>query len=285
MSSPADNPDASWRMDFLVCVASVYQKRISDPTWAKYPDADSHPWGALGVFLEEYAFERQGRNPSFAHVASKVVEDFSQTPLNDDSAQQCWNQFYELLKSEPNKVNNPMLPSTEPGKGKATNGKKSAIEFALELAPKGLVEWAKSMLANNKTEEAHARVREIRGIGPKISSFFLRDIACKYRTFPTENRHLLQPVDTWVRRCVRLASGGNEPATEDRDREVAIWIVEHSKQPELANQGMWYFGAQVAGSEFRLSCALSSLHAANELMQEHVGSLRAGAGAWDAKGP
>lgn len=40
--------------------------------------------------------------------------------------------------------------------------------------------------------------------------------------------------------------------------EVAKWIVNNSKQPELANMGIWFFCSNIAGSEYRLKKVIKS---------------------------
>jgi hypothetical protein len=44
--------------------------------------------------------------------------------------------------------------------------------------------------------------------------------------------------------------------------------------PEKCNQGMWYFGARIAGSNFKLYKSLNDLGYANRLYQEHVKVLK-----------
>jgi hypothetical protein len=274
-------------MEFYVSVAPLYEERFAGPSWARYRNADREPWDALGIFLERYAFERQGRNPSFAHAACYVIRQFSKRPLGTVSASECWNQFREALKTKTsskglNPGNNPMAPKgTKLRSSRGRTKGQSAIEFSRDLDdPRGLVAWALHGLANNQTGEVHRGLCNITGVGKKIASFFLRDLACEYKAFPGGNdRNLLQPVDTWVRRCVKLANDSQDP---DSEEAVATWIVEHSGQPELANQGMWYFAAQVAGSEFRLRSLLST-EAAQDLMRDHARGLVAGVEAWSGR--
>jgi hypothetical protein len=102
----------------------------------------------------------------------------------------------------------------------------------------------------------HQELQSISGVGPKIASFFMRDVACRYDCFPaaTQERYLLQPVDVWVR---RVAESLGAPAVFADPRPAASFIVEQSLDagitPERVNQGMWYFSAEVAGTEYYLS--------------------------------
>jgi hypothetical protein len=86
----------------------------------------------------------------------------------------------------------------------------------------------------------HAEIMNIRGIGPKIASFFLRDVAIRYAINLDENRDLLQPVDRWILRFAQKLDG------ELPRSAVSHWMVSNASRPELANAGMWYFGARIA---------------------------------------
>ena len=105
----------------------------------------------------------------------------------------------------------------------------------------------------------------------KIASLFLRDVAYRYGTFPSTFRWLLQPIDTWVRPSAMLLGAAGD------DVAVAKFIVEMaetgSHEPERVNQGMWYFGAEIARSEYRLEQTLSNLNQAETLLKRHLDSL------------
>ena len=74
-----------------------------------------------------------------------------------------------------------------------------------------------------------------------------------------DDRWFLQPIDLWVRRIVQ--SLNHDP--EISDQKIANWIVETSEKvginPELCNQGIWYFGAKVAESDFILQKSLHNI--------------------------
>ena len=131
----------------------------------------------------------------------------------------------------------------------------------------------------DRARDAWSRLDRIRGIGPKIASFFLRDLAIKYNVQVSKDRHLLQPVDVWIRRLVWLL---NDRKMEDE--QVARWIAGKCPEPELANQGFWYFGAQIAGSDWRLQRCLADLAYARSLCEQHVATLSATATAWNRPG-
>jgi hypothetical protein len=98
-------------------------------------------------------------------------------------------------------------------------------------------------------------MRSIRGIGPKIASFFLRDVAICYEIGPDQDRELLQPVDRWILRFAQLLDDQLPRSA------VSQW---------MANAGMWYFGARIAPKKFTYTRALGDPAYARQLAEEHV---------------
>lgn len=57
-----------------------------------------------------------------------------------------------------------------------------------------------------------------------------------------------------------------------KNEEIAKWIVKKCNEPEFCNQGMWYFGARIAKTEFRLENYLKNPQTS---IEEHINSLKA----------
>jgi hypothetical protein len=249
-------------------VASVAARRFSDPLWASYSDPMTSVWDSLGVFLEGYAFERQGRAADFPAVAADVVEELR---LFTPDPSQVWQRFQAKLGSTSlNIKNNPLAPKGTALTGGSVTSKKSAVEIANEVVTP-LVQWVLRGLNANQTDEVHAKIREITGVDYKIASLFLRDVAVRYSVFPSTSRWLLQPIDTWVRRSAALLGAVGD------DEAAAKFIVQIAQtenyEPEKVNQGMWYFGSEIAGSGYRLTRALADLTTAEELLKRHLHSF------------
>jgi len=135
----------------------------------------------------------------------------------------------------------------------------------------------KSKLQHGEVEEAYLFLREIRGVGPKIASFFLRDVALRYGIEPPTQRGLLQPIDVWIRRFVRSL----DQKVPLRDSAVQEWVVDHSEYPELANAGMWYFGARIAPQKLIYNRALSDPRYARTLAQRFAERMARAVAAWE----
>jgi hypothetical protein len=260
-------------LEFFYRVGLVYQKMYADPLWTCYPKAATSDLESLGVFLEGYAFERQGRNASFSAAAADVIKESSSFPLDPADV---WKRFRGKMDNAGlNVKNNPLAPKGTPfSKGSGKTWKYSAVELANEIGVP-LVEWVVCGLRENRTQQVHAEICKVTGVGPKIASFFLRDVACRYQTFPSESRELLQPVDIWVKRSALLLGVGSA--------DTAKFIVEQcqgtNSRPEEVNQGMWYFGSQIAASDYQLRKCRGDLAEAEGLLARHLKWLQEAAGA------
>ncbi|NEU56664.1 hypothetical protein [Halorussus sp. MSC15.2] len=105
------------------------------------------------------------------------------------------------------------------------------------------------------------RLTSIRGVGPGIARFFLRDavwLSGAASDLRREDRHRLQPTTTWVARTARLLW----PELGDADDEtLAKRIVEACAEngvcPVAFNQGVWYFARETLdGDAERLEAEL-----------------------------
>jgi hypothetical protein len=54
------------------------------------------------------------------------------------------------------------------------------------------------------------------------------------------------------------------------NEEVAKWIVDNCGQPECCNQGIWYFGARIAGSDYTLRKSILDMNYAKRISEDHI---------------
>jgi hypothetical protein len=139
---------------------------------------------------------------------------------------------------------------------------------------RNLVTTTRDALAKGQVQRVHAEIRNIRGVGPKIASFFLRDVAIRYEIEPGHDRDLLQPVDRWSLRFTQML--------DDKVPRSAVgqWMVSNASSPELANAGMWYFGARIAPRKLTYTRALDDPAFVHQLAEEYVAVLRGAINAW-----
>jgi hypothetical protein len=114
------------------------------------------------------------------------------------------------------------------------------LELVFELPNANVVAWAKECIESGKMRVAFNRLLQIRSVGPKIASFFLRDISLLYDLTECigDDVDCVQPVDTWVTQVSRAL--GMAPVTP---RSINIECRAHGVDPLKYNAGAWYLGA------------------------------------------
>jgi len=249
-------------------LGKIFKVRLLEPLRKQFANLETDAWDALAFFLRGYAFERQGRSPSFAHAAEDAILTLKRdghTLANTAIEKKVWQIFRDKLRGKLlNERNNPLSPKGTPYELKTKKGVMnhktrdiSAVEFVQKLENQNLVMWAKQLLATDKVDEAWNEIIKITGVKNKIASLFLRDIAVIFQLSPQRSRALLQPVDIWVRRTVRQIK---KDISLD-DNECAKWIVDQSldygRSPEAVNQGIWYLATQIVQSEYKLDLLLN----------------------------
>ena len=269
-------------------LGTLFEARFLKPLWQRYPSQETDDWEAIGIFLVGYAFERQGAKPDYRHVATDVVKELARqhhTLSDANTVQLAWDLFRNYAGEEKlNYANNPLCPQGtfyERKTGLAVTYNKSIIEFLVNISrsglPSNIVTFAMTGLQLDRTRAVHDAIQEINGIGSKIASLFLRDVAVFYNVFPAEDRYLLQPVDVWIRRAFERLAPQKGTNTEDIDM-IQRWILEEAVREEVCaeavNQGIWYFSSQIANSDYRMSKALDDLVYARALLKEYIEDIR-----------
>lgn len=259
-------------LQFFQDVSSIYRDMYMYPLWESFPDHETNRIHSLSIFLGMYAFERQGRNPNYFHVAVDSLKMFCGN--NPIDAEKLWTEFSKwfIAKNKDqttdklNKKNNPLF--FEDDYSRKPDSQKSLIEI---LPEQTLSNYLSGLIIKEMdVKAAYGYLLKIRGIGPKISSFYLRDLVDIYGINLNEvnNRELLQPIDIWVERTIWTLS-----QKKDQKKEVAKWIVDNSfskLNPEYINMGIWFFGAVIAGSEYRLENSLKDPTYANVLLRDYL---------------
>lgn len=262
-------------LKFFEGIACLHKEFVVLPLWEKYPNHEEDIWDSLAIFLEGYAFERQGRSPNYSHTAVDALFECKEElkgNFGKELTNEVWKRFKEKLENKGlNYRVNPLYPSTNPDNQNNIRRKLSLIELAIkyEIHKSSLTTYLKNL----KVREAFNCLIEVRGVKEKIASFFLRDLVdvlqIDTQRMNMADRKLLQPVDIWVERTVETLSenlSGNPNLPE--------WIVEnslkHKVNPERVNMGIWFFGANIAVSEYRLKKALNKLDEAKNFKKEFL---------------
>lgn len=285
---------------FFERVSCFYKERML-LSWKKHSHYDTDLWNSLAIFLESYAFERQGRKPDYFHAAVDALLTYKKAQkgdlTRDDAAKRIWELFSDSLGNQNlNEQNNPLcLKGTEYKRKnkRAQTRQLSVIKVVHEnngIRHMSFTAYLRERIIQNDIQGAFDLLKSIQGVGDKIASFYLRDLASimEINLSQVENRHLLQPVDVWVARTVihldrnefsrlkQKIEDGGELSNKEKT-SLAKWIVRKSEKnrvnPELVNMGIWYFCSKVATSEYRLNRVLENINdltMANNLVGEHA---------------
>ena len=258
-------------------ISCLYRQMLMLPLWRKYPTYQNNLVDSLAIFLEGYAFERQGRRPDYFHVAVDSLLHCNH--LNMLSANCIWNRFQQLLNNQRlNHKNNPLYPSNNPNNITNINRKLSVIEAIFNLnGPVTLFQYIYNLINQNMdTTQPFNFLKTIRGIGDKIASFYLRDLVAisNINLANIQNRWLLQPIDIWVERTVKGLTGNQNM----NKQQVANWIVSNSLQyhlnPEHINMGIWFYCSSIANSEYQLNQSLRNINLAQSLTSDFRTRIR-----------
>ncbi len=123
----------------------------------------------------------------------------------------------------------------------------SILNFVSKLEEKNIVNYSISKIKNEKVKEHFYELQEIISIGPKISSFYLRDLICMYsldKDMSKEDLVFLQPIDIWVRKVavkVGIINNINEEYESVREKIVKACLDLNASTIKF-NQGAWYLG-------------------------------------------
>lgn len=223
---------------------------------------------ALFCFFKNYAYQRQGAAPAYSKIAIKALRnrfDYSTRSVNIADAEEVWKDYQNIAKNEfnnlkVNRTHNPM--SSDRGILKVMANKNIS----------NLASHVKCLIQNKQTKEAHELVNSIRGVGTKIASLYLRDIAYLGRI--PENRikdqYCLQPIDTWIEQTLSIIFGNIKPTVLRKKQEIIVKLCETASVSSIAfSQGAWMLGSQVSGDYLTFQ-QLAKGQNAQVIIKEHM---------------
>ena len=266
-------------LQFFEQNSCLFRERYMLPHWRKYSNYITDIWDSLAIFLEGYAFERQGRRPDYSPVAVDALfycKKRNNSNMRENVAYDIWQHFAQLLNNQRlNPRMNPLYPRQTP------HQKPSIIQLVLdnEIVQQNLTYatyFQNQIDQSNNIQNAFDLLKSVRGIGDKIASLYLRDLV-DVMNIPLDNiqnRYLLQPIDIWVERTVKILTNNQEM----NRNQIANWIVsasiKHDINPEQVNMGMWFFASNLVLSEYKLRATLKNLNNAQDLVNDFKTRIR-----------
>ncbi|MCP8308780.1 MAG: hypothetical protein H3Z53_10215 [archaeon] len=202
---------------------------------------------ALACFLKNYAYERQGAASAYPDIAVRTIEKIFGGKLQSVTiadSKEAWKIYQEIAGKEFNNIK--VNPSHNP-----MNTDRGVLSLLASQQISNISNHVKTLIEQGKTREAHSFVSSIRGIGTKIASFYMRDIAFLGNLNENEikNQFYLQPIDTWLEQTISIIFG--DAATkrlDDKQRLIVELCGQANCSPIAFNQGAWIIASQIAGN-------------------------------------
>lgn len=219
----------------------------------------SNFWLALDFFLSR-AFYQGRRDAMSERVYRAAIEVLKPELLTTSGAskyqtlkEQKWETIGKLLRSK--------IGKGYVGRGRDVDMVLKTLDFISLLPDLNLVRYSIEQIESGNLEkhyfelqarkskklQARESKRGIIQVGPKIASFYLRDVISLYGLddkIPSSSAYCLQPVDTWVKKVAYRLKIVDEGERNSKKIQQAIASLCKAKDvsPILFNQGAWYVG-------------------------------------------
>jgi hypothetical protein len=214
-------------------------------------DALSDPYRCLEAVYAHYAFSRRGRDRNeLAQIAVEALHQavrpaaFEQF-LNQPDASVLWDHYVEVSRRYRRK------PMEQLNRGVIAGLAELAQEVYRCDGVGSIANWVfKGVLQTDRLESQFLRIVDIRGVGPKLGSLFVRDAAFIFgleEQIDPIDRLYLQPVDKWLR---LMAPYLGEDAEDSADWVLAGKLAKYTRRVGVSgvrfNMGVTYLGSKVA---------------------------------------
>lgn len=208
-------------------------------------------YGCLQAIYGHYAFARRGKDradlselavAAFRQTTStKTIEDF----LERADGTSLWEQYEAVCTARGRKSLEQL------NRGVIAGLAELAQEIWRSQGHGSIARWVvETVRQTRRIEPCFLRIVDIRGVGPKITSLLLRDLAEIYdleRELEAQDRLYIQPIDKWIRMIAPYVI--EEPGAEDAaDWILAGKLAKYTRRAGVAgprfNMGASYFGAR-----------------------------------------
>lgn len=238
--------------DFLYYHLQRIMKLEGDQDTESIRKALEDPYLCLRTFYGHYAFARRGKDrDDLAKAALAALEEIDQEKgfesiLKGEDGVEVWELFEKHCKELNRKPNE--------------NQNRGMIQGMVELAQEiyridkigSIATWLTDGIAQTgQLETQFLRVVDIRGVGPKSTSTFMRDVVYIFgmeEAVDPADKIYIQPIDRWLRLISRYV------VPEKGMEEAADWIVagkisKYSRRARVSglrfNMGTTYFGQKI----------------------------------------
>lgn len=226
----------------LAAFASDYEtehfgERVRDIGASVETITDVDPETFLKFFYHHYAFNRAGgAKAGYPEFAVTAVD---QHGVDSDAI---WTAFKDSCAQR------------NVGLNKRMNY--GAVTEAADLVEKhgNLFAWIGDEVEGTKgVTPVYETVNDIRGVGEKITRFFIRDavwVSGVEDVVPVEDAAYLHPMDVWTRRVAHVLWPDTWTANDDvLSARLAEVCAQRGVSHAEFNQGAWYYGAKVVDGD------------------------------------
>ncbi len=115
--------------------------------------------------------------------------------------------------------------------------------MSISSSKTNLYKYFNDLIKRNEIDVAYLELNKLSGIGDKISTFFLRDVAIinNYNLAENQMKYIF-PVDTWVAQITSLLA--DKPFSAERPNEIKKYFIENYPENNLPliAAGIWFLG-------------------------------------------
>lgn len=243
----------------------------SSPNISEVRDALLDPYQCLRAFFGHYAFSRRGKDRgTLSELAMEALEEVAGGDrigqfLALDTGIRLWEAFEGRCHEN-------RIKSNEQQNRGVVQGTAELAQEVSQIGLRSIADWVrKGVLETDRMEPQFLRIVDIRGVGPKITSQFLRDVTYLFgleERIERADRIYIQPIDKWIRALAPFVVP--EPSSEG----MADWVLagklnKYSRwagvSPVRFNMGATYFGIRHVHSVENIEAAVAELIAGASL--------------------
>lgn len=230
------------KVKFLASLATAYKSQDYFKKW-KQEELLSDPVAAL-EFLFGHIFY-QGRRDTLSEKFEKIAEAKIRRRYGD---------LTELSKAAPDfQEGSPFdLELKQAGLPKRMDRLMvlTTLELLVNMPNANIVGYSLSEIKNKRCFDLYVKLRDIKSVGDKVTSFYLRDLDFIFdlkEYLVADDYYLMQPIDTWVRQ-ISVQIGLISPSIAKDDaivkRRIIQGCLEVGVNPNDYNVGAWWCGAK-----------------------------------------
>lgn len=215
----------------------------------------------LRALFGEYAFSRRGKErDELAAIAVKSLDRTLQEGdlLGRTDAEDLWLAFENACEEAGRK------PMEQINRGVVQGLAELAQEVSQDSGCGSIALWVvEAARRTGRIEAQFMRMVDVRGVGPKLASLFLRDVVYLFNLEPRiepMDRLYYQPIDKWIRGVAEfIVEDYEHPADWILAGKIAKIVRKSGVSGPLFNMGTTYFGSREAHSAEQFADAIEDI--------------------------